>query len=231
MGLSTDLPGRVQVAGVIDQAEAELIIEAGADMLGFPLGLEDGREDLGIEEAAAIIRNLPGEVTAVCITYLGKAGEVARLCDRLGVRWVQLHGEIALAELAALRARDPGLGIIKSVIIRPGDRESPLRAVQALEPHVDAFITDTFDPETQRRGATGKTHDWDVSASVVSRSSIPVILAGGLTPGNVAEAIAAVHPAAVDAHTGIEGADGRKDPAFLVRFVQTAGAAYAALPR
>lgn len=220
MGLS--LPGSVQIAGVIDQAEADLLIEAGADMLGFPLGLKDGREDLGVDEAAAIVREMAGKATPVCITYLETAGEIAALCERLGARWVQLHGPVDTAEIRTLKMRTPGLGIIRSLIVRPGAQSQLLRHVEDLEAHVDAFITDTFDPDTGRSGATGKTHDWAVSRQIVSSTDKPVILAGGLTPDNVADAIADVHPAAVDAHTGVEGPDGRKAASLVFSFVRNA---------
>jgi len=220
MGLK--LPGRVQIAGVIDQAEAELIIEAGAEMLGFPLGLKDGREDLGVDEAAAIVREMSAKATPVCITYLETAGEIAALCGRLGARWVQLHGPVARAEIIKLKAQYPDLGLIKSLIVKPGTEAQLLRQIHDLESHVDAFITDTFDPESGRSGATGKTHNWEVSRKLVSSTEKPVILAGGLTPESVVEAIAAVRPAAVDAHTGVEGPDGRKNKDLLNDFVRHA---------
>ncbi len=226
MGLS--LPGRVQVAGVIDRAEAELIIDAGADMLGFPLGLKDGREDLDLPAAAEIIRATSGRITAVCITYLDSAHDVLALCDEIGARWVQLHGPIGTAELQTLRDANQPLGIIKSLIVKPGD--ALLDQVAAFTPHVDAFITDTFDSATGRSGATGMTHDWSISRKIVAASARPVILAGGLTPDNVSDAIAAVRPAAVDAHTGVEGTDGRKDPTLVRSFVENARAAFVNVP-
>lgn len=221
MGLS--LPGRVQIAGVIDEAEAELIIEAGADMLGFPLGLKDGREDLDIDSAAGIIRATSDRTTAVCITYLDTARDVLALCDQIGARWVQVHGPITRTEIRKLKCDDPALGVIKSLIVRTG--AALLDEVQQFEPHVDAFITDTFDPATGQSGATGKTHDWRVSREVVRATNRPVILAGGLTPENVADAVAAVRPAAVDTHTGVEEINGRKDPTRVQSFVEFARAA------
>lgn len=226
MGLS--LPGRVQVAGVIDRAEAELIIDAGADMLGFPLGLKDGREDLDPPAAAEIIRATSDRTTAVCITYLDSARDVLALCDEIGARWVQLHGPIDTAELQTLRKADQPLGIIKSLIVKPGNALPD--QVAAFAPHVDAFITDTFDPATGQSGATGKTHDWSISRKVAAASARPVILAGGLTPDNVSDAIAAVRPAAVDAHTGLEGTNGRKDPTLVRSFVENARAAFVNVP-
>ncbi|MBP2681380.1 MAG: phosphoribosylanthranilate isomerase, partial [Candidatus Krumholzibacteriota bacterium] len=101
--------------------------------------------------------------------------------------------------------------------------------VDRFAPFVDAFLTDTFDESTGRWGATGKTHDWSVSRRLVERSSRPVILAGGLTPQNVARAIREVRPAGVDAHTGVEDSRGRKDRSLVERFVAEARRAFASL--
>ena len=220
MGLK--LPGRIQIAGVIDQAEADRIIEAGADMLGFPLGLKDGREDLSVEDAAAIVRSTSNRVTSICITYLDKANEIAALCNQLGTRWVQLHGPVDISEIRKLKELDPSIGVIKSMIVRPVAETELMNEMKVYEPFVDAFITDTYDPDTGRSGATGKTHNWDVSRALVESTKKPVILAGGLTPENVAQAIGKVRPAAVDAHTGVEGHCGRKDDNKLAAFVRSA---------
>ena len=215
-------PGRIQIAGVIDQAEAELIIAAGADALGFPLALKDGREDLSVEAAAGIVRNIGNRATSVCITYLDKASDINDLCSQLGAPWVQLHGHIEISEVEKLKRTAGSPRTIKSLIIRPDGGPELIRDLKRFEPFVDAFITDTYDPGTGRSGATGLTHNWAISQEIVGASQRPVILAGGLTPGNVKEAIAAVRPAAVDAHTGVEGPDGRKDADLVAAFVQAA---------
>ena len=89
---------------------------------------------------------------------------------------------------------------------------------------MDGFITDTYAPETGASGATGRTHDWAVSRRLVQLSPKPVILAGGLTPANVRQAIATVGPAGVDVHTGVEDASGRKDRGKVLAFVAAARA-------
>ena len=216
------LPGIIQVAGIIDQEEADLVIDSGADMLGFPLGLKDGREDLCVEAAAAIVKNTSTLATSVCITYHDTADAVLELCGRLGVNWVQLHGHVSPEETARIKSLDPDMGIIKSLIVRSGNPDSLANEVREYEELVDAFITDTFDPDTGRTGATGMTHDWSVSRELVRQSRLPVILAGGLDDQNVADSIGAVSPAAVDAHTGLEGPDGRKCAKKLRSFCRQA---------
>jgi len=221
-----DQPGLIQVAGVIDQAEAEVLVACGVRFLGFPLRLPVNAEDLTEAQAARIIRALPPECCGVLITYADTADEVLALCRDLGAGAVQLHGPIAAAELARIRAAAPALGMIKSLVVGEPSSRGLRQTVEAAAPHVDAFITDTFDPATGASGATGKTHDWAVSRDLVALSPRPVILAGGLTPDNVADAVRAVAPAGVDAHTGLEGADGRKDPERLRRFIAEAKAAF-----
>jgi phosphoribosylanthranilate isomerase len=212
----------IQIAGVMDQVEADLLVRLGATHLGFPLRLPVHREDLSEAAAAAIIRRLPPSCPGVLITYLDQSGEVLEFCRQLGARHVQLHGPLSPDEAARLRERDPGLFVIKSLVVRSGNQARLEADVRALEPFVDAFITDTFDPGTGASGATGKTHDWSVSAALVGLSSRPVILAGGLRPENVCDAILRVCPAGVDAHTGVEGPDGRKDVALVRRFIEEA---------
>ena len=222
-------PGIVQVAGVIDQAEADMLVACGVRWLGFPLRLPVNEEDLSEAQAARIIRGLPAGCHGVLITYSGDADEVLELAGFLGAGVVQLHGDIAVAELERIRAADPGLGLIKSLVVGEPSREGLRETLARTAPHVDAFITDTFDPATGASGATGRTHDWTVSRELVALSPRPVILAGGLDPANVAEAIRAVGPAGVDSHTGLERPDGRKDRALVERFLSESGRGFRAV--
>ena len=214
-----DLP-LIQIAGVRDGAEARLLMEVGVRWLGFPLRLTVNAEDLTEAEAGEIIRSLPAGFRGVLITYLSHADEVLAFCGQLGARVVQLHGDIAVDELREIRRRDPGLTVFKSLVVRAGNEDALCRMVAATAPHVDAYITDTFNPATGQEGATGLAHDWSISRRLVERSPRPVILAGGLNPQNVADAIRAVRPAGVDSHTGVEDPDGRKSAEKVRRFVE-----------
>ena len=206
-----------------------MLADSGVQRLGFPLGLVVHREDLPEDEAAAIIRTLGLGPCAWLITYLDDPRSIAALCDRLGCAGVQLHGPVDKGRVAGLRALRPRLQVVRSLIVRDGNLAELEAGVTAFSPHVDGFITDTFDSATGASGATGKTHDWAVSRRLVELSPRPVILAGGLTPENVARAIRTVRPAGVDAHTGVESPDGRKDPHRVRMFVAEAEGAFAAL--
>jgi phosphoribosylanthranilate isomerase len=165
----------------------------------------------------------------VLITYEEDPDRLVELCRFLNVGAVQLHSSAAPDILARIRERVPSV-LIKSYVVR---REScgPAGFIQAYSGVCDAFITDTFDPDTGASGATGRVHDWAVSAEFVRLSPLPVILAGGLNQGNVRRAILETRPAAVDAHTGVEGPDGSKDPDLVRAFVREARAGFAALRR
>ena len=204
-----------------------MLQQCGVHYLGFPLRLSIHREDLTDGEAAAIIKSLAPPVFGVLITYLSEATEIAAFCHALGAPVVQLHGDINRDELKRLKTLDPDLTVIKSLVIGMRDAEALESMANELSPYVDAFITDTFDPNTGASGATGKTHDWRVSRRLVELADRPVILAGGLTPENVKRAILEVRPAGVDAHTGVEDSNGRKSREKVCKFLSEAHEAFA----
>ena len=219
----------IHVAGVIDASEAGLLIDCGVDRLGFPLVLDHHREDLSVTAAADIVARYKHRATFFVITYLGLSDDILSLCRQLDVNMVQLHGPVSHGELKRLRAIAPELTIIKSLVVGRDDATSLHADVALFSDCVDAFLTDTFDPTTGASGATGRVHDWAVSRRIVTLSPRPVILAGGLNPENVADAIAAVRPAGVDVHTGLEGPDGRKRADLAAQFVAAARTAFANL--
>lgn len=211
---------RVQIAGVSSLEEGLAAERAGADALGFTLRLPTGiHDDLTEPKARSIIAALPPFITSVVITYVGAAREAVELCRYLGVGALQLHGEFPATDLPLIRAALPHLKIIRSVHVT--GREA-LAQARSLERHVDALILDTFDAATGRHGATGKTHDWTLSREIVAKSRVPIILAGGLNPDNVCDAIRTVRPWGVDVHSGVEDGDGRRDLNKLRAFIERA---------
>ena len=219
--------GIVQIAGITDREEADMLTKEGVDWLGFPLRLTVNREDLSEEYAAEIIQSIVPPARGVLITYLRTAEAILSLCRKLGAATVQLHGDTPLVEVVRLKTMNPNLHVIKSLVVRPGNLEMLKSTIHQYSNWVEGFITDTFDPTTGACGATGKTHDWDVSRRLVTLSHRPVFLAGGLTPDNVRQAILQVRPHGVDAHTGVEGLNGRKDRIKIQRFMAEARTAFA----
>jgi phosphoribosylanthranilate isomerase len=201
----------IQVAGVHDLQEARLIAKANIPFLGLPLRLPVHQEDLSEQAAKKLISEIQPDLKVVVITYLSQASDISAFIQELGAGIVQLHGQITQQELETLRGMMPELVIIKSLVIGKNSQAELITELDDLSDVVDLFITDTFDPDTGACGATGKVHDWRLSAELVERSEKPVILAGGLCAENVCEAVVKVKPAGVDVHTGVEGSDGRKD--------------------
>jgi len=214
---------RVQIAGVSSFEEALAAEQAGADALGFTVRLPDGvHDELTEARARSIVSVLPPFVTSVAITYVDTAREASDLCRYLGVAVVQLHGSFSLDELHKLRAMAPHLKVIRAVHVTGPEA---IEAARPWERRVDAIILDTADPETGKRGATGKTHDWAISREIVEKVRTPIILAGGLTPDNVAEAVRTVRPWGVDTHTGVETEGGARDLKRIESFVCNARSA------
>jgi phosphoribosylanthranilate isomerase len=213
---------RVQVAGISTMEDALACEAAGVDAIGFTIGLPGGPHN-GLDEvgAAAIIRALPPFVTPVLITYRVTAAEVVPLCRLMGVSQLQLHAPADPAEIARMREAIPGLKVIVAVNVT-GPEALDLARDRAR--HADALILDSYDPASGRHGATGKTHDWSLSARIAAEAPVPVILAGGLTPANVASAIRRVRPWGVDVHTGVERPDGTTDHGLVRAFVAIAHA-------
>ena len=210
----------LQVAGVRSVDEALMLADEGVTHLGYPLVLDHHPEDLPREEVGRLVRTVGDAATHVVITYLTRAEEIVALARDVGATVCQLHAPVTLETLQRMKERAPDLSIIKSVVFHREDSAGTIDRALECAPWIDLFITDTFDPDTGASGATGKTHDWKLSAALVSRSPRPVILAGGLTPANVEEAIRVVRPAGVDVHTGVEDAAGHKDRGLVRAFVR-----------
>ena len=232
--MSSPFEATIQIAGVRSLDEAIMLEGLGVDLIGFPLRLGHHSPDITEIDAQGIIANMNEPRRAVLITYVTDAREILAFTRKIGVSTVQLHADVSPRELHKLKELAPDLTIIKSLIVRPecADPNHQIYLLaKELESWVDAFITDTYDPTSGATGATGLRHDWNVSARLAQLIRKPLIVAGGLTPFNVYDAICAVRPAAVDAHTGVEDASGNKCPRLVAQFVAEAHRGFAAIGR
>lgn len=162
------------------------------------------------------VAGIPAPRVKICgITSCRDAGHAVSL----GADAVRIHSPMGLQEALRLRRRRPGLRILKSVHILD---ESCLTSAALYADRVDAFVADSFNPATGQVGGTGITHDWGLTARLVRHVPRPVILAGGLTPMNVREAIQRVRPYGVDVNSGVKAADGSKDPGLIRAFIREA---------
>ena len=217
----------IQIAGILDKEEAKMLLDSGVNYLGFPLRLPVNKEDISEEEAGEIIKSLIPPNYGILITYLNLAEDITKFCKELGCTIIQLHGVIETKELIKLKNIFPELVIIKSLVTGKYSVAELKNIIDEQSNFVDAFITDTFNRTTGATGATGLTHDWKISRELVEYSPKPIILAGGLTPENVYEAIKFVKPAGVDSHTGVEDKSGRKEKLKVEEFYNNSMKAFA----
>lgn len=210
---------KVKICGVRHLEDAVAVAEAGADAIGLNLFSGSPRfVDRAVAET--IVEATHGRLITVGVFVNECADTVLELAEALRLDMVQLHGDEPPSFLVdlppvkvvrAFRCRDRSVDVVLSY----------LDECQARGRMPDAVLVDAYDPN--QRGGTGKTVDWTIAAELAIRlADIPLVLAGGLTPGNVAQAIAEVRPAAVDTASGVEASPGRKSAEKVRQFVAAA---------
>lgn len=188
---------RVKICGVTTVEDALLAAELGASAIGLVFWPGSPRfVDVG--QAKQIVAALPPLVSAVGV-FVDQAEHAAQVAHEIGLAAVQFHGDEPPESYQGFPTR-----VIKSVAVR----DDSARAAAAAVPAAATVLLDAHDPV--RRGGTGTAIDWSIAATIARQR--PVILSGGLTPANAADAVAAVAPYAIDVSSGVERAAGRKDP-------------------
>jgi len=241
---------RVKICGVRREEDALLAASAGADAVGV-IQVEGTKRFVSLEQAKRIFDALPPFVTKVAVVAFDALSEAemlerVRAFERIGADCLQLHGNESIETVERLKA-ETSLKIIKKVgvpALPQSSREEEkhmreltreiLRAARAYERVADAILLDSVPHKEIRKakgeegesqesvqGGTGVKHDWSISKSVVAALRKPVILAGGLNPENVSEAVREVRPFAVDVSSSVENASGWKDEAKVRKFVST----------
>jgi phosphoribosylanthranilate isomerase len=199
---------RIKFCGITRLDDAELAVAAGAWAIGlifWPRSPRRADPANAAEIAAAVKRRI--EVAGVFVN--ATLDHVTEIADAVGLTMLQLHGDEGPAYCAEA-ARRTGCKVIKAVRVRSG------ADVQALSSfHTDYHLLDSYTAGVP--GGTGETFAWEIARA--HRGPIPMVLSGGLRPDNVADAIAAVRPFAVDVASGVERAPGLKDPDKLQAFV------------
>lgn len=219
-----------QIYEVSTPEEARLISAIGVDHIGILVGRGEFPRELPVGAAAAVAAAIvpPAKVSALFLTADLILIETWARVLRPAILHLGAAPELlSPSGVAALKERLPGAVIMRSV---PVVDEHSIAIARSYEGIADFLLLDSHRPTDRQIGALGVTHDWSISRRIVERIGIPVILAGGLGPENVAEAIRTVRPAGVDSKTGTDR-DGshRKDPDRVRRFHAVARAAGMAL--
>jgi len=209
----------IKVCGIQTLEEATGAVKAGANTLGFLLGVPEYVEDkITPEIAKQIVASVPEGVRTVMVTHLLKVNEIVDIAEYTGVNAIQVHNDLDTEGMKQLQQNLHNIELIKAIHVLD---HSAVDQAKMYEPCSDMILLDT--KVKDRIGGTGKTHDWNISKEIVNKLNIPVILAGGLNPQNIKEAIMKVKPSGIDANSGLEHEDGLKDFEKIRLFAREAG--------
>jgi len=197
----------IKICGVTRAADAERVAELGADALGLNF-VHGSKRRLTIEQARPIVEAVRGRIELVAVVANPTEPEIEELRRDLGIEWLQLHGEEVAARVARLLPH-----AFKAVAI-----EDAADARRAATFPGERLLVDT--KVGSGSGGTGKVFDWQLVTELAQTRQL--IVAGGLTPRNVAAAVRVLEPFGVDVASGVESAPGVKDPALLEAFVLAA---------
>ncbi len=202
---------RVKICGITRREDLDAAVAAGADAVGFIVGFPSSRRNIPLASALTLVKRVPFLVDSVLVTTSEVIAREPELIASSKPDAIQLYGD---ADTDSLRRR-LGVKLIRPYLVsQDGDPRSAARGF-------DALLTDTY--VEGQFGGTGKTSDFGVCRMVRDQvAPLPVILSGGLNPGNVADAIETVHPYAVDVSSGVESAPGIKDRVKVEEFVRNA---------
>ncbi|ELZ22378.1 phosphoribosylanthranilate isomerase [Halosimplex carlsbadense 2-9-1] len=210
---------RVKVCGVTRAADREAVVTAGADAVGVISDVPvDTPREVGADTAADLLAGVPPLVTGVLVTMPSTVEEAVDLVETVDPDAVQVHGGLSPGELGALGHR-----LSQDVIVAV---DAAADDIADYADPADALLVDSVD--AAGGGGTGETHDWERTREIVADLDVPVVLAGGLTPDNVAAAVETVRPFGVDVATGVERVEdgdrvgGEKDPETVREFVAAA---------
>jgi phosphoribosylanthranilate isomerase len=217
--VTTPRPPRIKFCGITGLDDAKRAVEAGAWALGVILFPGSPRR-CALPDAERIVASLRRQAEICGVFVNAPLDEVTGVADGIGLTMVQLHGDEGPAYCAEV-ARRTGAKVIKAARVRGG---ADINALEAF--HTDFHLLDAHQPGTY--GGTGATFDWELVRR--RRTETPFILSGGLNPDNVAAAIEATQPFAVDTASGTEARPGVKDPEKLRAFAAAVASTAPAVP-
>lgn len=215
----------IQIYAFTIPEEAVAAAEMGVDHIGFVAGRYDlVPGELSFGEARALRAALPARTTSVALTMATDVNEILRMAEAVEPNIIHVSTDVedvpekAMEELRKRLA--PGIRLMKALPV--GEAKESLDLARRFAPFSDLFLLDTKVTGMPGVGATGRTHDWSISRQIVETFGVPVILAGGLSPENVAESIRKVQPWGVDSNTAtnLPGDPVLKDMRRVAEFVQ-----------
>ena len=210
---------KVKICGIKSERDLFMAINAGADAVGFITEVPvDSPRKITRAEASRLIAQVPVFVTSVLVIMPENAGQAIEMIHAAKPTAVQIHNSLTLDDLKEIR--QTGVKLIKTIPVSiNADTRMLLDLVKDLSGIADAVLLDTA--LSGKAGGTGVIHNWELSSNIVLNAGLPVILAGGLNPANIKNAVKCVRPYAVDTASGVE-TDGRKDEQKIIDFINNA---------
>lgn len=199
---------RVKICGITNLDDAMAAVDFGADALGFVFFRESPR-CIKHADAGKIIKRLPSFITTIGVFVDEKPEQIEKIVTMTGIDVIQLHGNES-PEWCNLSRR-----MIKAIRVKSLESLDPLIH---YKDRVSAFLLDTFTPDIF--GGTGQIFNWDIA--MYAKQFGRIILAGGLTPDNIAKAVRRVQPYGVDVSSGVESGKGKKDHKKMKLFIEKA---------
>ncbi len=209
---------RVKICCISSKAEAEMAIRYGASALGLVSSMPSGPGVISESLIAEIARDLPPAISTFLLTSRQDVASIISQQKECCVNTIQICDRLESGTYDELRAAMPGISIVQ--VIHVSGEDSLAQALR-VAPQVNALLLDSGNQSlaVKELGGTGRTHDWTVSRRIREAVRVPVFLAGGLRPDNVAEALALVRPYGVDICSGVR-TDGRLDESKLAHFFE-----------
>lgn len=207
----------MKICGITSKHDLMTAIDAGADAVGFIVNVSSSPRNLALDVAEKLVKLVPVFVDSIAVTVPESLDSLKRIYEQLKPDGIQIHGE-KFPDAHVIREGMPHTRLIKAIHSEPSDvAKSSLKASRTF----DAVLLDSY--VRGKYGGTGIVHDWELSRHIRDRlNPTLLILAGGLTPNNVQEAIRIVHPYAIDVSSGVESSPGVKDPRKVFEFVKNA---------
>ena len=208
---------QIKICGITNEDDALQVALLGANYIGFLVEISFSEDKVTRQQAKAIIKKLPLEIQPVFVTYLQKAAPIIEIAKEINPAIIQLHNDIEIKEIGKIRKALPKIKITKTISVV---NEDSTKEAKKFEKYVDFILLDS--KVGNKKGGTGKVHNWEISAKIVKSVKKPVFLAGGLSPDNVQEAIKKVKPYAVDVNSGVKAKARKKDSEKLKLFIERA---------
>ncbi|MFB6187754.1 MAG: hypothetical protein ABEI86_12930 [Halobacteriaceae archaeon] len=213
----------IQIYSLTNKADVEKMVELGIDHLGFAVGYQDVPARISVSKAQQLFTLIPDSHSIVTLTVHTDPSTIIEFASTVSPDILHICSAtttVSIDEQVSIKeAISDDIEIMKAINVTGPDSIEHARNYAEVS---DYLILDTATDEVSGVGASGETHDWDISKEIVTAVDIPVILAGGLNPENVAKAVKYVQPAGVDSYTHTSATPDRKDYEKVATFAERA---------